>query len=228
MKHAAKKAEVAEVRKIRSEIDKREAAIAAEGAMRDILAGDSAGDSAGSGGDSLVTSSSNSSVADSPQADLPPPSVINAFHSTFIATAYGGAASNQPIAKAPPASLCTETFDAASQRSQSGVNFNVLEFSRTPEAFYDALDNDEDLSTCAAALRREGYVLPDGLRVFVDPPEYIEALPRALGLQSRHVLVSERYLETVLTAVRRIEGKHKVYEKQECRRDIFLKGDIAG
>ena len=36
MKHAAKKAEVAEVRKIRSEIDKREAAKAAEGAMRDI------------------------------------------------------------------------------------------------------------------------------------------------------------------------------------------------
>ena len=32
-----------------------------------------AGDSAGCGGDSLVTSSSHSSVADSPQADLPPP-----------------------------------------------------------------------------------------------------------------------------------------------------------
>jgi len=100
---------------------------------------------------------------------------------------------------------------------QDDVHLHILEFSRTPKAFHDALDKDDDLSACTAALDQEGCI-PVGPRIFVAPWEYRKAAPHALGLQSRHVVASDRYVEIVLAAVRGLKGKNKVHEKYENRR----------
>merc|ERR1712224_845486 len=98
----------------------------------------------------------------------------------------------------------------------------------TPKAFHDALDNDDDLSACTAALQLEvkGYSDVGGARIFVAPSEYRKALPHALGLQSRHVVASERYMEIVLTAVQGLQGKQKVHEKREKRREITVGSEV--
>ena len=50
---------------------------------------------------------------------------------------------------------------------QDGIRLHILEFSRTPKAFHDALDNDDDLSACTAALHEEGYIPVGGVKIFV-------------------------------------------------------------
>lgn len=110
--------------------------------------------------------------------------------------------------------------DVADGNPEQDVHLRILEFSRAPKAFHDALDNDDDLNACTAALHQEGYIPSGGARIFVDPSEYRKAVPHALGLQSRHVVASERYVEIVLAAVRGIKGRNKVHEKREKRREI--------
>jgi len=92
---------------------------------------------------------------------------------------------------------------------QGGVCLHILEFSRAPKAFHNALDKVDDLIACIAALHEEGCIPVGGAgaKIFVAPSEYRTAAPYALGLQSRHVVASERHVEIVLAAVRGIKGK---------------------
>jgi len=113
--------------------------------------------------------------------------------------------------------------DAAEGTSErDGLHLSILEFSRTPKDFHCALDQDDDLIACTAALREEGFAPIGPVKIFVSPSEYRAALPHALGLQSRHVLASGRYVDIVLAAVRGLKGKNKVHEKSENRRDIVV------
>lgn len=105
---------------------------------------------------------------------------------------------------------------------QDGLGLHILEFSRAPKVFHNALDNDDDLRACTAALHQEGYISVGGAKVYVAPWEYRKAAPHTLGLQSRHVVASERYVEIVLAAVRGLKGKNKVHEKCENRREIVV------
>uniref|UniRef100_A0A7S2M3Y1 Uncharacterized protein n=1 Tax=Zooxanthella nutricula TaxID=1333877 RepID=A0A7S2M3Y1_9DINO len=103
---------------------------------------------------------------------------------------------------------------------QDDIRLHILEFSRTPKAFHDALDSDDDLVACTAALDLEGCIPVTGPKIYVAPWEYRRAVPHALGLQSRFVVASERYVEIVLAAARGIKGAEKVHEKRENRREI--------
>jgi len=113
-----------------------------------------------------------------------------------------------------------------------GIHLRILEFSRTPKAFHVALSKDNDLSACTVALREEGYNLDGGggAKIYVSPWEYRKAAPYALGLQSRHVVVSERYVEIVLAAVRSLKGKDKVHEKCEnrCEIEVSSRVEVTG
>mmetsp|Transcript_48492 Transcript_48492/g.96506 ORF Transcript_48492/g.96506 Transcript_48492/m.96506 type:complete len:344 (+) Transcript_48492:474-1505(+) len=115
-----------------------------------------------------------------------------------------------------------DSYPTEGSLEQDGIRLHILEFSRTPKAFHDALDNDDDLSACTAALDQEGCIPVAGAKVFVAPSEYRKAVPHALGLQSRHVVASERYVEIVLAAIRGLKGKNKVHEKYENRRGVVV------
>ena len=85
---------------------------------------------------------------------------------------------------------------------------------------------DEELSVCTAALQVEGCPPLGPAKVFAAPAEYRAAAPHALRLQSRHVVASERYVETVLAAVRSIKSTRKVHEKRENRREIIVGSEV--
>lgn len=45
-------------------------------------------------------------------------------------------------------------------QEQDDLRLHILEFSQTPKAFHDALDKDEDLNVCTAALQRSRTEVP--------------------------------------------------------------------
>ena len=59
-------------------------------------------------------------------------------------------------------------------------------------------------------------------KLFVDPEQYGAAVPYTQGLQFRHVLAVDRYVEPVLAAVRTVKEKRPVVEKRQCRREITI------
>eukprot|EP00928_Gymnodinium_smaydae_P031600 TRINITY_DN23148_c0_g3_i1.p1 TRINITY_DN23148_c0_g3~~TRINITY_DN23148_c0_g3_i1.p1 ORF type:complete len:414 (+),score=37.38 TRINITY_DN23148_c0_g3_i1:71-1243(+) len=97
--------------------------------------------------------------------------------------------------------------DAVSKNCSSFFRgpIHLLEFTRSPQAFFDALMESDALAACRLALTQEEYepLLPSGAKVFVFPDQY-EAVVAAIGsydLKPRHVVVSHEFEANVMNAL---------------------------
>lgn len=96
---------------------------------------------------------------------------------------------------------------------------HLLEYSRTPRCFHDALLERKELSECVRLLEASSLAseLDGGLKIFVPPELYgmtVSALKsRSERLQSRHVVASDSYVQAVREAIAGIPSKHQVRVK---------------
>ena len=114
-------------------------------------------------------------------------------------------------------------------RSRMTPHVRLLEFSRTPDQFREALEKDPTLAANRGALEAGGFstALPSGARIYVDP-EVFESVRDAVAferLQPRHVVAAEHFVQAILDAVKEIPGKFKVHEKVEKRRSLDVGDD---
>lgn len=104
------------------------------------------------------------------------------------------------------------------------VRINVLEFSRHPKAFKDALLDGEALLRCRESLATAGFTVEQtsGAKIFV-PPDLFEATVFAIAgmdLKPWHVVTSDEHLAQVLATVRGLRSRDQVREKSREKVDV--------
>lgn len=118
---------------------------------------------------------------------------------------------------APLAQALLSSRAAAAPEAQVGEELLLLDFTRSPEAFRDALLDGPELAETRDALTRHGFdcVLPTGTKVFAHPTQYRACFQAIVGrsLSHSHVLVVQSLEPLVQAAVGRIRSKEKVRRK---------------
>jgi hypothetical protein len=111
----------------------------------------------------------------------------------------------------------------------------TMEFSRVTTDYYAVFEEDPHLAAIAQNLQVHGKVWHDPYRrrsdrprLVVDPELFDIAVAYSGGLQSRHVLVQGRYVETVEQAIRSLPRHQHVKEKTQRRRLIYTPERRAG
>ena len=108
---------------------------------------------------------------------------------------------------------------------------HLLEFHRAPRCLDQVLLDSPKLQECNHHVDgrelRDARVLKSRVKVFA-PRELYAAVLAALqqeeysNLKACHVVVADRYLDTVLGLVRGLRGKDNVHEKSKDRREVTL------
>eukprot|EP00933_Yihiella_yeosuensis_P081228 TRINITY_DN94791_c0_g1_i1.p1 TRINITY_DN94791_c0_g1~~TRINITY_DN94791_c0_g1_i1.p1 ORF type:complete len:678 (-),score=97.93 TRINITY_DN94791_c0_g1_i1:405-2213(-) len=108
----------------------------------------------------------------------------------------------------------------------------LLEFSRNPKSFFDALNACPKLQACKSALETVGLssLLPDsGAHIFVSPGTWhaaLDAISREdWNLKKRHVIVAEEFEDTVKQAVAHIPSRDQV--RLKCREATGAEEGVA-
>ena len=104
-----------------------------------------------------------------------------------------------------------------------------LEFSRTPRSFHEALDKCAALRCCRNDLKSENLScnLDSGTRLYV-PPSLHSGVLRAIAgwnLQSRHIVASSSFVDSITESIATIVGSEQVHEKRNKRRCINFDQD---
>jgi len=128
---------------------------------------------------------------------------------------------------AASAQECQPIHDANSKVSEDllrtgaeqGLYLVLLKFTRSPQAFREALMESPELAEVRDKLQSSGLnvELASGAKVFVEPDHY-EAMLEAVrlgnwNLYPEHVIVDPTLETTVIEIVRKLHGKYKVYSK---------------
>jgi hypothetical protein len=114
-----------------------------------------------------------------------------------------------------------EVLETSSMNEPSAESLFLLEFSRTPKSFHEALDKSVILTHCHDAMKSLGLCckLESGTRLYVMPEQHSETLRAVadLKLQSRHVVAFDRFVNAVIQAIDSIESRDQVREKKRQR-----------
>ena len=104
-----------------------------------------------------------------------------------------------------------------------------LEFSRTPLSFHEALDKCAALKCCRDDLKSENLScnLDSGTRLYVPPTAHSGVLRAIAGwnLQSRHIVASSSFVDSITESIATIVGREQVHEKRNKRRCINFDQD---
>jgi len=95
----------------------------------------------------------------------------------------------------------------------------ILEVTRTPRCFEDALAECLDLEPCRTALEKSGFDWrrDNGVKLFV-PPEWYEPIVEHLDVEhyeARHIIASDEFVLSVREVIRKLPSRHEVKVKRE-------------
>ncbi len=118
-----------------------------------------------------------------------------------------------------------------SQADGGPERIHVIEFSRHPQEFYNALARGASLKECRQALEKENHdwELQSGAKVFVHPHQYQETLNliRGMNLRKQHVVAAESMLWNVMLSIHTLRSRLQVRPKSRYELGVVGNGTAS-